>query len=234
MVFSVQTISYSTLLLSSMYLDYNLYSDCMKINIEKHLIVLWLVHIPFSCNSYLKAEPCQMAEGVLLPKNKVRNNNAVSLLAKEPEKTKDNNMLIYTGIFVASVLGLGTFVYKRVSVSESKRKILEKETRMLKLRMYDKSFEEVIELAKKNDMVFFTKFTALYPDFVPALQKINPDLKRSELIFCAMLKLNFSSKEIASITGVLHTSVQKRKNKIRKRLHIPSEADLYFFFDQFG
>ncbi|EPJ2897268.1 hypothetical protein MC916_003368 [Elizabethkingia anophelis] len=49
-----------------------------------------------------------------------------------------------------------------------------------------------------------------------------------------MLKLNFSSKEITSITGVLHTSVQKRKNKIRKRLHIPSEADLYFFFDQLG
>ncbi len=175
-----------------------------------------------------------MTEGVLLPKNKVRNSNAVSLLAEEPEKTKDNDMLIYTGIFVASVLGLGTFVYKRVSISESKRKILEKEARMLKIQMYDKSFEEVIELAKKNDMVFFTKFTALYPGFVPALQKINPDLKRSELIFCAMLKLNFSSKEIANITGVLHTSVQKRKNKIRKRLHIPSETDLYFFFDQLG
>lgn len=91
-----------------------------------------------------------MTEGVLLPKNKVRNNNAVSLLAEEPEKTKDNDMLIYTGIFVASVLGLGTFVYKRVSISESKRKILEKEARMLKIQMYDKSFEEVIELAKKK------------------------------------------------------------------------------------
>lgn len=209
----------------------------MKINIEKQLIILWLVHIPFSCNSCLKAEPCHMTEGILLPKNKVRNNNTVSLLAAEtvePEKTKDSDILLYTGIFVASVLGLGIFVYKRVSVSESKRKILEKEARMLKTQMHDKSFEEVIELAKKNDAVFFTKFTTLYPDFVPALQKINPDLKRSELMFCAMLKLNFSSKEIANITGVLHTSVQKRKNKIRKRLHIPSEADLYFFFDQLG
>lgn len=172
MVFSVQTISYSTLLLSSIYLDYNLYSDCMKINIEKHLIVLWLVHIPFSCNSYLKAEPCQMAEGVLLPKNKVRNNNAVSLLAKEPEKTKGNNMLIYTGIFVASVLGLGTFVYKRVSVSESKRKILEKETRMLKLRMYDKSFEEVIELAKKMIWYFSPNLQHCIPILYPRCKKL--------------------------------------------------------------
>ncbi|MDN8674735.1 hypothetical protein Q0N22_15010, partial [Staphylococcus aureus] len=79
-----------------------------------------------------------------MPKNKVRNNNMDRLFAAEPEETKDNDMLIYTGIFAASVLGLGIFVYKWVSVSESKRKILEKEARILKTQMYDKSFEEVI------------------------------------------------------------------------------------------
>jgi hypothetical protein len=170
-------------------------------------------------------------------KNDVKYNNAIYLLTADIAELKADrrdNILIYTSMLLASALGLGLFVYKRVSVSESKRKILENETRILKTKIHDKSFDEVITLAKKNDTIFFTKFTVLYPDFVTDLQKINPDLKRSELMFCAMLKLNFSSKEIANITGVFHTSVQNRKNKIRKRLNIPSEADLYFFFDQLG
>ncbi|WP_411898267.1 helix-turn-helix transcriptional regulator [Elizabethkingia occulta] len=209
----------------------------MKINIETHLIILWLVHIPFSCNSALKTESYNNSDMPSSYKNDVRYNNVIYLLTADIAELKADrrdNILIYTGMLLASALGLGLFVYKRVSISESKRKILENETKILKTKIHDKSFDEVIALAKKNDTVFFTKFTALYPDFVPGLQKINPDLKRSELMFCAMLKLNFSSKEIANITGVLHTSVQKRKNKIRKRLNIPSEADLYFFFDQLG
>ncbi|WP_236709659.1 helix-turn-helix transcriptional regulator [Elizabethkingia ursingii] len=209
----------------------------MKINIETHLIILWLVHLPFSCNSALKTELCNNSDMPSSYKNDVKYNNAIYLLTADIAELKADrrdNILIYTSMLLASALGLGLFVYKRVSVSESKRKILENETRILKTKIHDKSFDEVITLAKKNDTIFFTKFTALYPDFVTDLQKINPDLKRSELMFCAMLKLNFSSKEIANITGVLHTSVQKRKNKIRKRLNIPSEADLYFFFDQLG
>ncbi|MCL1665422.1 helix-turn-helix transcriptional regulator [Elizabethkingia ursingii] len=209
----------------------------MKINIETHLIILWLVHLPFSCNSASKAELCNNSDMPSSYNNDVKYNNAIYLLTTDIAELKADrrdNILMYTGMLLASALGLGLFVYKRISVSESKRKILENETRILKSKIHDKSFDEVITLAKKNDTVFFTKFTALYPDFVTDLQKINPDLKRSELMFCAMLKLNFSSKEIANITGVLHTSVQKRKNKIRKRLNIPSEADLYFFFDQLG
>ena len=70
--------------------------------------------------------------------------------------------------------------------------------------------------------MFLPNSLLLYPNFVSDLQNINPDLKRSELMFCAMLKLNFSSKEIANITQkLLHTSLY-RKGKIK------SERDLIF------
>ncbi|WP_407483378.1 helix-turn-helix transcriptional regulator [Elizabethkingia meningoseptica] len=150
----------------------------------------------------------------------------------KPENT--SNTFVYAALLTVIALGFSYYTYKRVKILETKRKLLENETEILKIQVHDKLFDEVVELAKKNDSAFFTKFIALYPDFISELQKINPDLKRSELMFCAMLKLNFSSKEIASITGVLHTSIQKRKNKIRKRLNISSDADIYYFFDQLG
>ncbi|MEF9478878.1 hypothetical protein OWR28_15180 [Chryseobacterium sp. 1B4] len=46
-----------------------------------------------------------------------------------------------------------------------------------------------------------------------------------------MLKLHFTSKEIASYTLVQHRSVQQKKYRIRKKLNIPKETDIYHFFD---
>jgi DNA-binding CsgD family transcriptional regulator len=46
-----------------------------------------------------------------------------------------------------------------------------------------------------------------------------------------MLKLRFSSKEIANYTFVQHKSVQQKKYRIRKRLNIPAETDIYDFFE---
>ncbi|OPC66670.1 hypothetical protein BAY13_17030 [Elizabethkingia bruuniana] len=130
-------------------------------------------------------------------------------------------------LIIVFILSIGVFVYKHFRSLEIKRKITENETMLLNNKIYN----EVIELAKKNAPEFYVKFTTLYPSFDPNLKKINPELKRSELIFCALLKLNFSSKEIAIIAGVLHTTIQKRKNKIRKRLGIPSNVNIYNFFE---
>ncbi|MBN9337366.1 MAG: hypothetical protein J0I88_05890, partial [Chryseobacterium sp.] len=72
----------------------------------------------------------------------------------------------------------------------------------------------------------------VYPDFCNKLQMTYPDLLNSELAFCAYLKLNFSTKEIATYTFTAIKSVQNRKNRIRKRLNIPSEEDIYIWIDK--
>lgn len=45
-----------------------------------------------------------------------------------------------------------------------------------------------------------------------------------------MIWLGFSSKEIAQYTFVEHRSVQNKKNRLRKKLNISSDVDLYLFF----
>ncbi|MGU3376556.1 hypothetical protein [Chryseobacterium sp. M5A1_1a] len=118
--------------------------------------------------------------------------------------------------------------------SLTKKKIIEQnevELEELKGKVND-SFKEIIELAKTNDPSFLGKFKEVYPEFCNSLLQICPDLLNSELSFCAYLKLNFSTKEIAEYTFVAPKSVQNRKNRIRKRLDIPSSEDLYIWISK--
>ncbi|MCS4304192.1 tetratricopeptide repeat protein [Chryseobacterium sp. BIGb0232] len=126
----------------------------------------------------------------------------------------------------------GIYVKKTIRAQRLKKRALKEETEELKSHVKTKMLKEVTELAKKNDSAFLMKFKELYPDFINALLKINPDLENSELAFCAMLKFHFSSKEIADYTFVQHRSVQQKKYRIRKRLNIPGEEDIYDFFDK--
>lgn len=102
------------------------------------------------------------------------------------------------------------------------------ELKELKSRVND-AFEEVAALAKHNDSSFLCRFREVYPDFCNNIQKICPDILNSELTFCAYLKLNFSTKEIATYTFITTKSVQNRKNRLRKRLNIPSDQDIYIW-----
>src|SRR5690554_7395740 len=95
---------------------------------------------------------------------------------------------------------------------------------------YDVAYK-IIQLAKNNDPAFLGRFKEVYPEFCKSITEIYPDIKTSELIFCAYLKLNFSTKDIASYLFLLPKTIQNRKNRIRKKLNIPSEEDLYTWMD---
>lgn len=142
-----------------------------------------------------------------------------------------NDLPLFIALSVTVLTVSGVYVQKLINKLQKKKNTLKEQTEALKNRVHAKQLEEVIDLAKKNDSSFLLKFKELYPEFIKALQEINPDLENSELTFCAMLKLRFSSKEIADYTFVQHRSVQQKKYRIRKRLNIPGETDIYDFFE---
>lgn len=156
-------------------------------------------------------------------------------------KNEKRNTRIYTGLFVSCIIIIGAFVYRRTRQLNQKKEqlkkeaeILKNETELLKIQVYDKRFDEVVDLAKKNDSAFLTKFRELYPNFTQKLLEINPELENSELILCAMLKLNFSAKEISNYLFIQHKSAQQKKSRIRKRLGLSSDIDLYQFLSSLG
>ncbi|WP_053082714.1 helix-turn-helix transcriptional regulator [Chryseobacterium angstadtii] len=91
--------------------------------------------------------------------------------------------------------------------------------------------DEIIALAKENSPRLLNKFRLVYPDFFDEISKVQPNLKNSELIFCIYLKLSFTTKEIATYTFVTPKAIQNRKNRIRKKLNIPSDMDIYKWFN---
>ena len=91
--------------------------------------------------------------------------------------------------------------------------------------------DEILALAKENSPRLLNKFRLAYPEFFDKISAIQPNLKNSELIFCIYLKLNLTTKEIATYIYVTPKAIQNRKNRLRKKLNIPSEVDIYKWFN---
>ena len=100
------------------------------------------------------------------------------------------------------------------------------ESKKLKQKL-NVAFDEVILLAKKNDSSFLVRFQEVYPNVCEKLLENNPKLVNTELTLCAMVWLNFSSKDIASYTHVQPKTVQTKKYRLRKKLNIPENINIY-------
>ncbi|MBE4949269.1 tetratricopeptide repeat protein [Chryseobacterium culicis] len=150
------------------------------------------------------------------------------------QKDADQHQSKIRWIILLSLAGLsllGVYAWRIIRALGRRKEVLKMEAEDLAIKMNDNKQEEIIELGKKNDPEFLNRFKEVYPEFIEQLLAINPGLESSELAFCAMLKLHFTSKEIAAYTLVQHRSVQQKKYRIRKKLNIPSETDIYLFFD---
>lgn len=96
----------------------------------------------------------------------------------------------------------------------------------------ESKYDILFELLKKNDPAFLAVFEEIFPDFRTKLLEINPELSISEITFCALLKLNLSTKQIAQFTFIEVRTVQNKKHRIRKRLDVPKNMDTYNFFSE--
>lgn len=90
---------------------------------------------------------------------------------------------------------------------------------------------EISLLAKQNSPLLLKKAKSYAPIFFSTLCELQPNLVRSELIFCIYLRLNFTTKEISKFLNVTPKAIQNRKNRFRKKLNIPSDTDIYKWFN---
>lgn len=98
---------------------------------------------------------------------------------------------------------------------------------------FDIYFDELRDLAMKNDPVFLKHFMEAYPEFMRKLLEKHPELSKSELLLCAMIFLNFTSKEIAEYTYIQHRSVQTNRSRLRKKMELTPDVDLYQYIRSF-
>ncbi|MFB9053182.1 transcriptional regulator [Formosa undariae] len=149
---------------------------------------------------------------------------------KKQEKKYSALIVTVVFLFVGCIIVIIYYYRKKKSIiiEEKEELINQKELESVKLKQQlNEAFEEVVNLAKANDPSFLIRFQEVYPTVCENLLKVNPKLVNTELIFCAMIWLNFSSKDIASFTHIQPRTVQTKKYRLRKKLNIPEDENIY-------
>ena len=76
---------------------------------------------------------------------------------------------------------------------------------------------------------FENRFVGVYEIFYEKLKQIAPDLTPNDMILCAMLRLNYTSKEIAYLTNRTVRTIENSRSIIRKKLQLNTVANLQQF-----
>lgn len=141
---------------------------------------------------------------------------------EENSKSGFNMIPIFLILIGSTICILVVILYFRFFRRNKKNNSLDKD-----------NYNMILDMIKRNDLNFMLVFEQFYPDFSQKILATNPKLTRSEIEFCALLKLNLSTKQIAQLRFIEIRTVQNRKHRIRKKLDIPATTDLYNWFDSF-
>ena len=82
-------------------------------------------------------------------------------------------------------------------------------------------------LRNNNDWDFFKEaFNNADKDFLHKIKGLHPDLTANDLKFCAFLRLNLSSKEIAPLLNISVRSVEIKRYRLRKKMKLDHSIHL--------
>jgi tetratricopeptide (TPR) repeat protein len=158
---------------------------------------------------------------------------------KTDESKEKYPKLLVLGIMLALVIaGITFFLLKRKKIFSRENAFNEKENGTEYTQAINpvekqttitdsQELNNVIELAKANSSSFSLKFSEVFPTFNQKLLEINPQLTPSDLEYCALMKLNFDTKQIATFKKSSIGSVETRKSRIRKKLNIINSENIY-------
>ncbi|MFR5270277.1 MAG: helix-turn-helix transcriptional regulator [Hoylesella buccalis] len=91
---------------------------------------------------------------------------------------------------------------------------------------HDKNEDEYWSLFEEN-------FDLIHQKFFRHLREQYPNLTSTDLKFCALLRLNLSTKDIARFTGLTIRGVEGARFRLRKKLNIPEGEGLTEFLIDF-
>jgi len=123
-------------------------------------------------------------------------------------------------------------IIKKNEVLNSIKKELKKNSKSIEV-------ESAIVLIDRNlnnskDWQFFEKaFNNVDKDFLEKIKIAHPELTPNDLRFCAYLRLNLSSKEIAPLLNISTKSVETKRYRLRKRLNLEHDDGLVEYILKF-
>ena len=92
---------------------------------------------------------------------------------------------------------------------------------------------ELQSTEQDNWEVFKLLFTEVHKDFFNKLKAKHPALTKTELKFCAYLRIHLSSSQISSILNVTNEGIKKTRYRIRKKLDLSPKDSLEDYISTF-
>ncbi len=86
---------------------------------------------------------------------------------------------------------------------------------------------------EKTALDFQKRVDILNNEFYDRLLKQFPNLSKTEMKLCSLIKLNLESKDIAVLQNIELKSVHQSRFRLRKKLNLPSDTNLNTFFKNF-
>ena len=78
-------------------------------------------------------------------------------------------------------------------------------------------------------VLFETHFNSAHQNFIDRLRQQYSDITSGDLRICCLLRMNLSTKEIASLLNVSVRAIELRRYRLRKRLSLDSDTNLIDF-----
>jgi len=103
--------------------------------------------------------------------------------------------------------------------------------------LFKVEFRRIVMLLKKQNSedkdweVFKSYFSEVHNNFDHKIKSISEDVTEKEIRLASFLRMNLSTKEIASMLNVLPDSVLKSKYRLKKKLQLDKEDDLTQFLN---
>lgn len=160
-----------------------------------------------------------------------QNKSLHSLLDEQSNKNNHKIYYIFIGVFSLMAIVM-ILVIRKNRILIKHEKISQKYLDENSINQESQGYSELLEMFKKNDLAFMTRFTEVFPGFSQKLLEINPKMVQSEIEFCSLLKLKIPTKDIVRYRNIAHRTVQNKKYLIRKKLDIPANMDIYCWFEK--
>lgn len=100
--------------------------------------------------------------------------------------------------------------------------------------------QEIIAFTKHQQMIdqnlgeFQMKFEKVNHQFLNSLTTTYPNLTKSDLNLCSFIRLGLTTKDICSLKGISSKSVEVSRYRLRKKLALPQDVDLFLFLQKIG
>ncbi len=127
-----------------------------------------------------------------------------------------------------------SIIKKNEILAEIKKELTEQKEK-LAAQYPNKYYEKLMKmidsnLSSEDDwLVFQSNFDRIHENFFRSLKSHYPDLTSTDLKFCAYLRLNLNTKEIANLMNISVKGVEVGRYRLRKKLGLASDMSLVDF-----